>query len=203
MPESNLPHPLQLLVSGGLAIAFLTTGLIVGVSQKLGRNVLKPRQFSCMRMAEAESGELLWTVIVKRGIGTKPFLRMISGMEGDVTPDQRCKDVAATLDRHYSDQLQTLFFRPNPATPTRHAVCVQTVAHSDDDCANLVILKSNIDPQHFFERFTIDLQNLEALSAPTQQVQSSGAIATFSSSSDEPPVGQSRIDLQAWFSDQE
>lgn len=199
--ESKLPQPYKLLVSGVVAIACVTTGLIVGVSHKVGRNVLKPRQFSCLRMAEAESGELLWTVMVRpRGMQEQePLLRMISGMEGDVTPERRCQHVANTLDRHYSDQLQTLFYRPNPATPNRHAICVQTANHAENDCTNLVILKSNIDPQDFFERFTIDLQNLEPLTAPGQEIESGGAIATFSSSSEQPPVGQSRINLQQWL----
>lgn len=203
MPESNLPKPYKLLLSGVAAIACVTTGLIWGVSHKIGRNVLKPRQFSCTRMAEPNSGELLWTIIIQQNQTPKPLLRIVSGMEGDITPDRRCKDVAATLDRHYADGLETLFYRPNPATPTRHAICIQTAAHADEDCANLVILKSNIDPQQFFERFTADLQDLDQLSAPTQAIESGGAIATFSRSSDQPPIGKSLINLQPWLNHQE
>ena len=199
MSESNLPQPYKLLLSGVAAIALLTAGLIFGVSQKTGRNVLKPRQFGCTRMPEAQSGELLWTVMVKRGDAPKPFLRIISGMEGDVTPDQRCKEVAATLDRHYGNQLKSLFYRPNPATPNRHSVCIQTIQHQGEDCANLIILKSNIDPQRFFERFTVDLQTFNSQTESNQRTESSGAIATFSTSTDQPQTGKSRIDLQQWF----
>ncbi|AFY38689.1 hypothetical protein Lepto7376_2409 [[Leptolyngbya] sp. PCC 7376] len=199
MTKSDVPEPYRLLLFGAAAIASLTIVLIWGVSWKTGRNVLKSRQFSCEKLSEPQSSELLWTVVFQNGGEEKPWLRMISGLEGDVTPEQRCEEIAHTLDVNFADQLQALFYRPNPATPNRHAVCVQTAAHGDSDCANLVILKENIEPQRFFERFTVDLQEFAKQPSSTQQTQSNGAIATFSTGEEQPPQGLSRIDLKPFL----
>ena len=197
MTKSDISESYRLLIGGVVAIACLTGGLIWGVSQKMGRNVLKPRQFTCAQMEEPSNGQSLWTVLFQKDGQEQPLLRIVPGLEGDITPERRCEEIAQVLDVQVVDQLETLFHRPNPATPGRHAVCVQTARHDRDDCANLVILKEETEPQSFFEKFTVDLQDFPEVSQ--QQTESNGAIATFSTSNEQPPQGLAKIDLRPYF----
>lgn len=157
MAKQNSLEPYRLLLYGMAAIALLTAGLVMGVSQKMGRNVLKPRLFSCNVQFDRELSQAFWTVFYQGVNPPQPWLRMIPGMEGDKMPEHQCERVALILDRHYPDQLQTLRHRPNPATPDRHAVCVET-ANQGETCLNLLILKPQTPPESFFERLTEDLQ---------------------------------------------
>ena len=103
-----------------------------------------------------------------------------------------------TLDSHFSEGLATLKYRKNPATPNRYAVCVQTAKHGQNQCSNLLILKSNIEPQRFFERFTIDLQPALNESIQNQSEQNSGAIAS-STEERQSPQGLKEIDLRPFL----
>ncbi|OKH19269.1 COP23 domain-containing protein [[Limnothrix rosea] IAM M-220] len=186
-------EPYRLLLFGVAAIALTTTILIWGSSQKMGRNVLKPRQFICEKKLEPKSGEVLWTVLFQQN-NSQPWLRLVTGVEGDTTPDRRCQTVANILDAHFSAGLATLRYRQNPATPNRYAVCVQTAKQTSDNCSNLLILKPNIEPQRFFEQFTIDLQPFSA--APS--LEDHGAIAA-PIAEEQSPQGLKQIDLRPFL----
>lgn len=151
----------RLLLSGVAAIALLTTGLTVGISRKMGRNVLKPQQFFCSEISDPQQDKLFWTVMY-RGTGeAQAWFRIIAGMEGDSTLQRRCEQVAHKLDALYPEQLQTLRYQANPATPARSAICVITAKNPDKKCQTLLILKSDTVPELFFVQFTTPLQNME------------------------------------------
>ncbi|MGB2923818.1 MAG: COP23 domain-containing protein [Limnothrix sp.] len=158
MTDLAIPKPYQLLLTGVAAIALLTTGLVVGVSQKIGRNVLQPRYFSCEQQADTKQQNIVWTVMYRQPTTElQPWLSILSGVEGDNDLEKRCQQVATTLDSHYSDQLQKLFYQAHSATPDQQAICVQTAKHSPTNCATLLILKPQIAPEQYFADFAAPL----------------------------------------------
>ncbi|QCS48817.1 hypothetical protein FEK30_04850 [Picosynechococcus sp. PCC 11901] len=157
MAKLMMLEPYQLLLGGVVAIAFLTVGLTVGVSNALGRNILKPRQFTCQPVIEPQTGELMWTVFHQGQGQPQPWLQMVPGMEGDVSPKSRCEQVAQRLDSLVPQQLRALTYQPNPATPEREAICALTQTKGGP-CTTLLILKPETDPTQFFADLTLPLR---------------------------------------------
>ena len=157
MAKLMMLEPYQLLLGGVVAIAFLTVGLTVGVSNALGRNILKPRQFTCQPTIEPQTGELIWTVSHQGQGQPQPWLQMVSGMEGDVSLKSRCEQVAQRLDSLASQELRALTYQPNPATPEREVICALTQVESAP-CTTLLILKPDTDPTQFFADLTLPLR---------------------------------------------
>lgn len=151
-------EPYQLLLGGMVAIAFLTVGLTVGVSHALGRNILKPRQFTCQPVIEPQTGEMVWTVFYQSQEQPRAWLRIVPGMEGDVALKSRCEQVSQRLETFANEQLRALSYQPNPATPERDAICVTTQT-TGDACHTLLILKPETDPVQFFANLTAPLRH--------------------------------------------
>ncbi|BAW95307.1 hypothetical protein NIES970_02100 [[Synechococcus] sp. NIES-970] len=167
MPKLMMVEPYQLLLGGMVAIAFLTVGLTVGMSHAVGRNILRSRQFTCQTVVDPQAGEIVWTVFHQNEAQSQPWLRIVPGMEGDVSPQSRCEQVAQRLDRLIPQGLQALTYQPNVATPERHAVCAIT-QEQGDRCSTLVILRPDTDPTAFFGELTAPLRHWgEALNLET------------------------------------
>jgi hypothetical protein len=192
MTKLTTLEPYQLLLSGMVAIALLTTGGIVGASKKMGRNVLKPRQFICQQITHQSPAEQTWTVMYRGVEPSQPWLRIIPGMEGEDTLEQRCEEVALKLDVYLPEQLETILYRANPETPQRSAICLYTAERRDEnDCKNLLILKLTTSPADFFQRMTVDLQDKAAVHYSAGQ----GTTASYTAQNDS-PAPQDKIDLR-------
>lgn len=180
MADVSVPKPYQLLLGGAAAIALLTVGLIVGVSQKIGRNVLQPRHFFCEQRPYPVPEQFVWTVMYHRADQeAQPWLKLRPGVEGDNDLGERCAQITNTLDANYNDGLQTLLYRVYPASPDRYSVCVRTEKHDPEDCATLLILQPDTSPKPYFaeltdplktyrsgQTLTVDLKKLLATQAP-------------------------------------
>lgn len=180
MADVSVPKPYQLLLGGAAAIALLTVGLIVGVSQKIGRNVLEPRRFLCQQMPYPALEQLVWTVMYHGADPEpQPWLKLRPGVEGDRDLGKRCDQVANVLDGNYGDGLQTLLYRVYAASPDRHEVCLRTAKHDPEDCTTLLILQPDTPPKPYFAALTeplkayragypavVDLKKLLATQAP-------------------------------------
>lgn len=162
-----LLQPYALLLSGVAAIALLTTGFLVGTSQTVGRNILKPRHFRCEQLPDGQNGKLFWTVLYQPSTAAiaQPWLRIVKGIEGDASLEARCEQAAQKLDVLYPQGLQTLRYQPNPATPGRAAICVETARSRDTTCHTLLILQPDTPPDLFFAQLTQPLQP-----APTSRI---------------------------------
>ncbi|NJN71715.1 MAG: hypothetical protein HC799_02300 [Limnothrix sp. RL_2_0] len=155
MADVSVPNPYQLLLGGVAAIALLTVGLIVGVSQKVGRNVLNPRYFFCEQSPYPVPEQFIWTLIYRSpNQEVQPWFKLMPGVEGGNDLGQRCAQMANVLDGYYNDQLQTLLYRVHPASPNRYSLCVRTEKHGPENCATLLILQPNTSPKPYFAEFT-------------------------------------------------
>lgn len=157
MAKVMVLEPYQLLLSGVAAIAFLTVGLTVGVSHALGRNILKPRQFTCQSRVEPQTGELIWSIFHQDQNQAKPWFNILPGMEGDIALRSRCEQVAQRLDALATNQIKALTYQANPATPGREVICAITET-AREGCSTLLILKPETDPVQFFAEMTLPLR---------------------------------------------
>lgn len=159
MADVSVLNPYQLLLGGVAAIALLTVGLIVGVSQKVGRNVLEPRHFFCEQTPYPAPEQFVWTVMYRGAESqAQPWLNLRPGVEGDSDLGKRCAQVANNLDANYDDGLETLLYQDYPASPDRHRVCVRTAKHDPEDCTTLLILQPETSPKPYFLALTEPLE---------------------------------------------
>ncbi len=112
-----------------LAIAIL--GLVVGAAalgyaiytDKIPEIFGRKDRFHCQLMPDTQRGGEVWTVMYRKHKSqSKPWLKMVTTLGGNWTPEERCQEIARRLDLYRQDGLIELTYRDDSNTPNQAVI---------------------------------------------------------------------------------
>ena len=113
----------------------INSGLLVTYSSR----------FYCGVQPDASQGGDVYTVMYRHDKGKKPWLKMVSTLGDDWTPNKRCEEIASRLEIFRKDGLTQISYRTDPNTPNQYVICAKTKV-SGEGCPLLLTLKPGSDP---------------------------------------------------------
>ena len=170
-------------------------GLGVAIAGFTFKDVWKPvlfgknERFSCELRPDTVKGGEVWTVMYRKKNEDRPWLKMVTTLGGNWTPQERCQEIAKKLEGYREDGLTKLSYRDDPATPKQYVICAHTKVSGDDNCPLLVTLKPGADPYATMKEMTAALaggdgvyqnkngENVESLSPDSPEVNLQGLLA--------------------------
>ncbi len=143
---------------GGFALAVALSG-----QQVFGQK----SSFACQLQPDTPGGNEVWTVTYRHEKEVKPWLKMVEGLPEDLSPKERCKEIAQRLEVYHQEGLKSLTYLENPGQPQKeYYVCVKTKA-SYSNCILLTSLKPGSDPGTTFQAMTAPLTGSKSTKSQT------------------------------------
>lgn len=137
-------------------------------------------RFYCELRPDSEQGGEIYTVMYRHDKGRKPWLRLVTTLGGNWSPQARCEEIARRLEGFREDGLLSLTYRDDPNTPTQYVICAKTKA-SKDGCPLLLTLLRGADPDKMLRQVAESL--IPGSNVSTEPQNSGGMISTSSNSS--------------------
>ena len=134
---------------GGFALALLMFS---------GQQPITQNHFACHLQADTPGGNPVWTVTYRHNKKRKPWLKMIDNLPEDLSPKERCQEIARKLETLKEDGLTSLTYMQNPQEPEENYICVKTKSNYNN-CTLLTTFKPGTDPDQIFKAITAPLEN--------------------------------------------
>ena len=139
-------------------------------------------RFHCQLMPDTQRGGEVWTVMYRKYKNqTKPWLKMVTTLGGNWTPEERCQEIARRLDLYRQDGLIELTYRDDFNTPNQAVIWAKT-KKSGDNCPLIITLKPGANAYETLREMTTALIGDEGI------YQSSDGSTTYSFSPESPEI---------------
>ncbi len=110
-------------------------------------------RFYCKLQPDTSLGGNIWTVIYRHEKGEQPWLKMVTTLGGNWTPQERCNEIAHRLEMYRQDGLTQLSYHADPNTPSQYVICAKTKLDLNN-CHLVITLKPDAKPYETLREMT-------------------------------------------------